>query len=315
VTDTRGEERSGTAQRPRDPVFMLAPPRSYSTVSLAMLAGHPQLYGFPEMLLFTAPTVGAILAGTGRRPANEDWVTFGVKYGNAGIARAVAEVHEDGQSSEAVERAMDWLRAHSDWEPVDLMNYLLRLVHPKIGLEKSPGTVNSDKSINTCLQAYPTSKYLHLTRHPVSTVRSMQNHWAPLFRQETPPRMRANMCLMNWYTGHLRIVNALHNLPGDQWMRVRAEDLLRAPQVWLPRLLDWLSLDHDNLTIQLMMQTDQWRFARYRKGATGGGDISFFRDPALRPVGAPSAELISASWDITDEARRRVTALAKYLGY
>lgn len=311
MTDTRGEEQSGSTRRPRDPVFILTPPRSYSTVSLAMLAGHPQLYGFPEMLLFTAPTVGEILAGAGPRPANEAWV----KFGNVGIARAVAEVHEGRQSSDAVERAMDWLRAHSDWESVALMNYLLRRVHPKTGLEKSPDTVGSEKALNTCLQAYPTSKYLHLTRHPVSTVRSMQKHWAVLFPQEMPPRVRTNMCLMNWYTCHLRIVKALHNLPGDQWMRVRAEDLLRAPQVWLPPLLDWLSLGHDNLTIQLMMQTDKWRFAGYRDGATGGGDYSFLRDPALRPVAAPSAELISASWDITDEVRRRITVLARYLGY
>lgn len=315
MTDARGDEQSGSVPRPRDPVFILSPPRSYSTVSLAMLAGHPQLYGFPEMLLFSAPTVGEILAGTRRGPVHEGWAQFGVEFGNLGIARAVAEVHEAGQSSEAVERAMDWLRAHSDWEPVALMDYLLRLVHPKIGLEKSPGTADSDTAINTCLQAYPTSKYLHLTRHPVSTVRSALKHWESLFPREMPARRRANICLMSWYTCHVRIVKALHNLPSDQWMRVRAEDLLRAPHVWLPRLLDWLSLAHDNVTIELMTQTDKWRFAQYRKGAIGGGDISFFRDPALRPVAAPAVELTSASWDISDEVRHRVTVLAKYLGY
>jgi hypothetical protein len=310
VTNSPHDEQLGPTGQPCDPVLMLAPARSYSTVSLAMLAGHPQLYGFPEMLIFTAPTVGEILKGVGR-PAYAGWIEFG----NIGISRAVAQIHEGSQSSAAVERAMGWLQAHSDWESVALMNHLLRRVQPKIGLEKSPDTVSSERALNACLQAYPQSMYLHLTRHPVSTVQSMQKHWARLFPQEMSKQMRSRVCLMSWYTCHLRIVKAMLNLPGDQWMRVRAEDLLREPWIWLPRVLDRLSLDHDNIMIEQMMQTDKWRFAQYSPGAGSGGDYSFMRNPALRPVPAPAAELDSPSWVITDEVRRRITVLAKYLGY
>lgn len=310
MTDSPGDEQLGPTGQPRDPVLMLAPPRSYSTVSLAMLAGHPQLYGFPEMLVFTAPTVGEILKGVGR-PANAAWIEFG----NVGIFRAVAQIHEVSQSSAAVERAMDWLQAHSDWESVALMNHLLRLVHPKTGLEKSPDTVRSERALNACLQAYPQSMYLHLTRHPVGTVQSMQKNWARLLSPEMSKQMRSRVCLMSWYTCHLRIVKALLDLPGDQWMRVRAEDLLREPRVWLPRVLDRLSLRHDNITIERMMQTDKWQFAQYNPGAEGGGDYSFMRNPALRPVPAPAAELDSPSWEISHEVRRRITLLARYLGY
>lgn len=305
-----GDPPAGPARPAHDPVFMLAPPRSYSTVSLAMLAGHPRLYGFPEMRVFTAPTVGEILKGTGRtRMAG--WIEFG----NTGIARAVAELHEGGQSPEAVERARDWLRDHGDWEAVALMDYLLRLVHPRIGLEKSPDTVWSSAALNACLRAYPNARYLHLTRHPVSTVQSMRKHWVALFPEETTPQDRVNVCLFHWYASHLRIVKAVRGLPGDQWMRVRAEDLLRAPRIWLPRVLDWLSLGHDNVTIEQMTRTDHWRFARLHEGAPSGGDPLFQRDPVLRPVAAPAAELISPSWKITDEVRRRVVTLASYLGY
>jgi Sulfotransferase family len=310
VTDSRGDEHLGPAGQPRDPVLMLAPARSYSTVSLAMLAGHPQLYGFPEMLVFTAPTVGEVLKGVGR-PAHAGWIEFG----NIGISRAVAQIHEGSQSPAAVERALDWLRARSDWQSVALMNHLLRLVHPKTGLEKSPDTVRSETALNACLQAYPHSMYLHLTRHPVSTVQSMQKHWAMFFPREMSKQMRSSVCLMSWYTCHLRIVKALLDLPGDQWMRVRAEDLLREPRIWLPRVLDRLSLSHDNTTIEHMTQTDRWQFAQYNPGAEGGGDYSFMRNPALRQVPAPAAELDSPPWEITDEVRRRITVLARYLGY
>ena len=46
----------------RDPVFLLAPARSYTTVSIAVLAGHPELYGLPETNLFLRDTVGEIIA-------------------------------------------------------------------------------------------------------------------------------------------------------------------------------------------------------------------------------------------------------------
>lgn len=310
MTNSPGDEPAGPARPARDPVFILAPPRSYSTVSLAMLAGHPQLYGFPEMLIFTAPTVGEILKGTGRT-RNADWIEFG----NTGIARAVAELHEGGQSPAAVERAMDWLRDRGDWEAAALMDHLLRLVYPKIGLEKSPDTVCSNAALNACLRAYPHARYLHLTRHPVDTVQSMRKHWVPVFPEEMTLQARVNVCLWRWHTCHLRIVKFVQELPGDQWMRVRAEDLLRAPQIWLPRVLDWLSLGHDNVTTERMTRTDQWRFAQLYKGAGSGGDPSFQGNPVLRPVAAPAAELISPSWKITDEVRRRVVTLARYLGY
>jgi hypothetical protein len=302
------EPRSGDQMR--DPVFMLAPARSYSTISLAMLAGHPQLYGFPEMLLFTAPTVGELLNGAGR-PGNAAWIRFGTM----GVARAVAEVHEGSQSPAAVQRATDWLRARGEWQPVALMNHLLRLVYPKTGIEKSPNTVLSSGSLSACLQAYPHSRYVHLTRHPITTEQSMERHYAGIVNPEIPPQMLARRHLMGWYSCHLRIVKSLEALPADQWMRLRAEDLLREPRTWLPRMLDWLSLDHDNLTIERMMRTEQWAFAPRHDAVLGGADPLFMRNPVLRPVAAPPADYISPSWEINDHIRRRIVGLARYLGY
>lgn len=305
----RGDEpRPG--ERMRDPVFLLAPARSYSTVSLALLAGHPQLYGFPEMLLFSAPTVGELLNGAGR-PDNAAWIQFG----NMGVARAVAEVHEGCQSRAAVERAIDWLRARGDWQTVALMNHLLRLVYPRIGLEKSPETVSSKDALSACLRAYPHSRYLHLTRHPVTTEQSMQKYYAATYNQKLPSQIRVRRYLMAWYSSHLRITRSLEALPGGQWMRVRAEDLLREPCTWLPRVLDWLSLAHDDQTIERMMRTEQWAFAPHHDSLTGGADPGFMGNPALRPVAAPPAEVISPSWEITDDISRRIVRLARYLGY
>lgn len=292
------------------PVFLLAPARSYSTVSVALLGGHPRLYGFPEMLLFTAPTVGELLSGVGRPPYAPS-----VQPRTLGVTRAIAQLHENGQSPAAIERALEWLRAHDGWSAITLMDYLLKLVHPRAGLEKSPGTVNSSAALTTCLRAYPGARFVHLTRHPVTTQQSMLKHWTSLFPPDMGPQDRVRRCLLTWYASHLRIVQALGALPDDQWMRVRAEDLLGAPRTWLPRVLDWLRLDHVGPVIERMTRTERWEFAPQPGGAFGGGDPLFMRNPVLRSVPGPPPEVISSEWEITGDIRRRIIGLAGYLGY
>src|SRR5690348_9923075 len=91
------------------PVFLLAPARSYSTVSLALLAGHPSLFGFPEILMFSEPTVGALLDSTD--------ATSQLFYINSrrlsGIRRAVSQVEFGGQDPLSLEKASGWLRQRS----------------------------------------------------------------------------------------------------------------------------------------------------------------------------------------------------------
>lgn len=304
-------DRIRTCEQVQPPVFLLAPARSYSTVSLALLAGHPQLYGFPEMILFAAPTVGELLAGAGL-PPHSPWAASRI----TGVARAVAQLHDGSQSAAAIQRAVHWLRACSEWPTVALMDHLLQLVQPRTGVEKSPDTVRSNQAITACLQAYPNARYLHLTRHPVNTQQSMLKHWAPLFPPEMPTRDRVRRCLLSWYSSHLRIVQSLRALPRQQWMRIRAEDLLGAPRTWLPRTLDWLRLDHDDRIIERMIHTERWEFApQHGDKINAGGDPLFMRDPVLRTVAPPPPEAISPSWELTDDIHCRIARLARYLGY
>jgi sulfotransferase family protein len=296
-----------------EPVFILAPARSYSTVSTALLAGHPAIFGFPEMLIFPGNTVGDLMDKVLIRPNNNP------AYINArlsGIYRAVAEVHEGDQSDDAISRAMSWLRSRADWPTTQLMDHLLESVKPKIGLEKSPETVDSDQALEACMKAYPNARYLHLTRHPVSTQHSLYVALQQSLLQPLPKKQAIAVCASAWYLAHVRIMRALTALPQAQWIRVRAEDLLGDPLLWLPRILDWLGLDHDDKTVHRMMRTEQWRFS-----GTGpssklyGGDPKFMTRSALRPVAAPGPIEFEQSWELHEELIRRMTVLAGHLGY
>jgi hypothetical protein len=284
-------------------------------VSLAVLAGHPDCYGFPEMLLFgvprAAPTVGSLLDDGGRSAGALDrWI----RARQSGILRTIAEVHERSQTADALQRAREWLLERSAWSTVRLMDYLLDLVSPRIGIEQSPDTVSSDDRIDACLSAYPHARYLHLTRHPVSTQRSIQERWRKLPGRDDC--MLIAEAASWWYLSHSRVVRTLARLPESQWMRLRAEDLLRQPQVYLPKVLGWLGLPCDDQIIARMVRTQDWRFAG--TGPTGdlfGGDPQFMLSPELHPIEEPGPVSFPASWGLPAVMQARMKKLASYLGY
>jgi hypothetical protein len=306
----------------KPPIFILCPPRSYSTVCLALLAGHPDLFGFPETSLFLSTTVGDLIEKCGKERVLQRIDVAArtppmFRYSSLiGLARAVAQLHEGSLQEEAVSGALEWLFRHRERSTIDLMSHLLDLVSPQIGLEKSPGTCYTDETLDRCVNSFPEARYLHLTRHPVSSVRSMQAAFSvetkdPFSRFSRPAK------IVNWYSCHLRIVQALEKLPQSRWMRIRAEDLLGAPDAWLPRILGWLQLESSDRIVEQMMHTERWLFAgdSDQHLLLRGGDWKFFADPALRSVELPSQGLVDGEWNITDAGFRRVATLARFLGY
>src|SRR5919109_4550343 len=75
-----------------DPVFVLAPPRSFTSVVGTMLGQHPQLYGLPETHLFGCATMAKWW------DVCEDQ-TFPRAHG---LLRAVAELFFGGQTDRTV---------------------------------------------------------------------------------------------------------------------------------------------------------------------------------------------------------------------
>jgi sulfotransferase family protein len=302
--------RSARATVRHEPVFVLAPARSCSTVTVALLAGHPGIYGFPEMLLFTAGTVGELLQ---KAPKPMQPPAF-VEDQRSGILRAVADLLVGSQEEPAILRAEQWLAGRSSWSPGRLMDHLLELVYPQVGLEKSPETVLTTKALNACMDSYPNARYIHLTRHPVTTMRSTIDHLRPWVNQSEKALVVG--AASSWYLGHLRIVRKLAQLPARQWTRIRAEDLLREPAAQLPRLISWLGLPADDALIAQMMHTENWRFAGTGpSGGLLGGDPKFMMSPALRPIPEPGEIAFDESWGLLPEMRDRMIILASALGY
>src|SRR5262249_39508371 len=154
------------------PIFVLASARSYSSVVTTMIGQHPELTGLPELKLFCYATIGELDASLPRY-----WIERGIKHRSPGLVRAVAQFEFGGQTSDSIASAQAWLKDRSQWPGADVFDVLMERMSPGVAVEKSPENVETDTALRRLASAYPRARYLHLTRHPVTTQRSVQEHW------------------------------------------------------------------------------------------------------------------------------------------
>jgi hypothetical protein len=301
------------------PVFILAPPRSFSTVTTALIGGHSDLYALPEMLTFSCPTVGDLLAGVEcicRRPPDIHPHDCGVLRARlSGPYRAIAQLHEGNQRPAAIKAARAWLEQRSEWRTEELMDHVLELIEPYVAVENSPDTVLFGDNLARCMTKYPNARYIHLTRHPVTAQTSIIRHIALLnpIMSVNDRRVRAASI---WYLAHSRIVRSLRGLPPHRWMRLRGEDLLADPALWLGKVLGWLKVCSDPAMIQAMLRTEKWVFAGTgENGSLFGGDYKFMRAPEFRPRIEVTDGVIDPSGTLLPEMREMLGQLARGLGY
>jgi len=315
-----------------DPLIILSPPRSFSSVVSTMLGQHPELYCFPELHLFVAETVGDFLD---REAKKENY------SGSPGLLRALAELHEGRQTTSGVLRAGLWLHARRDWTIKALLDHLFARVAPRIAIEKSPITCMDAAFLAIAHGCYPRARYLHLTRHPVATRQSMGEFFSERKRLRSRHHAQASLefdHLLLWYRMHRNILEFTARLPEGQVLRIKGEDLLSEPDRYLPQLAEWLGVRTDAAAIEEMKHPERSPYACVGPmPARGGNDGKFMRSPSLRQgrvrepslakllrdtpidwIAKPGLELLAAaglqlmdSETIADE----VSALAQRLGY
>lgn len=291
------------------PVFVLATARSYSSVIATMIGRHPELAGLPELKLFCCETVGELEAALPKY-----WRDRGVTHRSPGLVRALAELEFGGQSPEALLAARAWLRDRPHWTGAEVMDFLQERLKPRIAVEKSPDNLSTDASVERMAAAYPRARYLHLTRHPVTTQRSMRAYLKqtlPEYPQDGEPMNSIG----SWYEIQRRILRFTAELPGDRYLRVRAEDVLNDGPARLENIARWLGVRTDAEAIEGMRHPEKSPFASPGTEASGGNDPGFLRDPVPRRVEMPATLEAPEGWAAEAGVWEMVVGLANRLGY
>lgn len=264
------------------PLFILAPPRSFTSVTCAMIGAHPEMYGLPETNLFVRDTYREMLSLYRARPPFQQ-----------GLLRAFAELTFGEQNDENIAVVKTWLEQQNETPTRNLFEDLAAFAAPRELVEKSPLHAYKIENLRRMRDACPEARYLHLTRHPRGTCESIvaqHRQWSGRVKKmksrmgpsaDTPPMLQPTLTPERmWLEPHLTIVDFLEHVPEAQWMRLRGEDLLADPDRYLVEIADWLGISSGKHALAAMKHPETSPFARMGPpSARFGNDPSFLEAP------------------------------------
>lgn len=274
-------EPPATADHP-PPVFVITCMRSYSSLVNGMLGQHPQLYGLPEVNLATAERVSAMLGLFQTiRPASLH-----------GLTRTIAELEFGAQTDETVARARAWIEARRDWTTAQMFRHIAARAAPRAIVEKSPTSVAFMKHLDRLLDAFPDARFLHLTRHPRPTCKSIHALIAATDAKKGTNRADQTDSERLWTKMNGNAFAFIDRLPAGQGMRIRGEDLLSDPDTYFRQICDWLGIRSDAEALEAMKHPERSPFARIGPdSARFGNDPNYLNHPEFTQRPIPPSQL------------------------
>lgn len=243
------------------PLFIVAPPRSFTSVVGGMLGQHPQAYGLPEVNLSAGDHLG------------DNFDLDGRVAPNSGLLRLLAQLQGGAQTDDTVIEARHWVSRRLHWPTAKAFDHLQGLIGPKVMVEKSPRTTMKIDSLRRMARLFPKARFLHLTRHPRTTGKSMIDLVGSA-EFAAPEKV--------WLTSQSNIVELSQELPFEQYMRIKGETLLSRPQFYLGQICEWLGLDKSAEAIEAMLHPENSPYAMIGPAtAPFGNDPNFLQGPKL----------------------------------
>jgi hypothetical protein len=213
-----------------------------------------------------------------------------------------------GQDGANLARAGRWLADCRHLPTKDVFTMLLAGVAPRAGVEKSPETIFDETGPNRALDWFPSSRFIHLVRHPVAFQRSLQKF---LFLFDHP-----EVCANAWLSTHRRIATFCAGLAPDQSLLVRAEEVLAASDSALAVIARFLGVSDNPAALDAMRHPERSPFALGRLPEPGTyWDPGFLASPALRPPVVPDSLRAPRAWGIPEPLNDEIVELAGSLGY
>ncbi len=217
-------------------IFILAPPRSGTSLLSLMLAGHPDLIAFNELKLL------------GFDSLKERNAAYVGKFSlwQEGAIRAVMTLKKC--TVDAARNIIDDFEKKGTTTK-DFYYQLQQWANPKTIVDKTPAYALDSQSLQKIVQDFERPLFIHLTRHPLSTVNSFEKyHMEQVLYLKDHPYNSKELGELIWQESHRNISNFLKNIPQVQQVRLSYEDLVAQPELTIQALCTQLGLSfHPNL--------------------------------------------------------------------
>ncbi len=216
--------------RNRRAIFILAPPRSGTTLLRAMLHRHPGLFTASELRLLGTET----LAQSGA-------------FSRDGILRAIAEIKncDDRQASEILEQC-----ELENLGSGEFYARLLEWIEPRELVEKSPSCTLDPGALRHAEALFENAFYIHLSRHPYEVIRSFEKQrmdrvYLPSAGDLTP-RQAGEVV---WNIAHRNIADFLATIPPERQSFLRFSDLVADPRSSMEAIFSALGIPFDSAVL------------------------------------------------------------------
>ncbi|WP_298510501.1 non-ribosomal peptide synthetase [uncultured Kordia sp.] len=252
-------------------VFILAPPRSGSTLLRVIMAGHPDLFVPPELQLMIFNTL------QGREKELDGKLSF-YKEGNI---RAIMELL-DFDNEKATEMMNDFIK-----EDLSVQEYYAKMqswIGDRILVDKSPSYARDINVLRRIEQTFKNAKFIHLQRNPYGLIHSYEDtRMDQVFRYKHDFDAR-KLGELEWLVSHQNIVEFFKEIPDNRKHVVKFEDMVKDSSQVAASLCDFLEMEnHQEQMLKIYEDSENRMTDGIHAESNMIGDIKFFRHKKIDP--------------------------------
>lgn len=280
-------------------VFILAPPRSGTTLLRVMLAGHPDLFSASELQLLGFHTLCERKAAYSGRFS--PWLE--------GTVRALMELKRC--DADEAKRMMASFEAR-DITTKAFFGELQRAAEGRLVVDKSPSYALDPAAMKKAEADFDQAMFVHLVRHPAAMVASFEKqHMDQILYLDDHPFDCRQLGELVWTLSHQNILDFLATVPPERQHRVCFEDLVRDPESMMRSLCTTLGVEFHPGIIRPYENQDKKMTDGIYPMSTPMGDVRFLKHGEIDASRADAGQQTQLH-----EALGTVTwSLARRLGY
>jgi Sulfotransferase family len=262
------------------PIIVLGTRPGATALIGAMIGRNPGAFEFPQLNLFLADTLEAMLK------------TVSLRNHTQGLLRALAYIYGSEQTIISVGMARRWVLRHLSWSTSRVFDELRTRLAPRRLVDKSAVYSQNTKCLERVRKAAPDAYYVHVVEHPL-TPGAVTAPFEGLLKRPSGADISKDD-QVRWVSAQRQISEALKDVAPERLVVLHLERLLADPRAELSGLCARLDLPNDETALAEMLHPENSPFACLGPvGANLGDDPAFLRDPAFPPkgiLGAPAAQ-------------------------
>ncbi|MEN8215020.1 MAG: amino acid adenylation domain-containing protein [Pseudomonadota bacterium] len=228
-------------------IFILAPPRSGTTLFRVILGGHPHLFAPPEMELLGFNNLKE--RHTRCMERDSFWLQ--------GTIRALMEINNcDVESAKQLMNSYE----QQDLDVKQFYKVLQTAIGDKLLVDKTPFYAVDVNILQQAEEYFDNAVYIHLLRHPYGMIHSFEKARLEQIVATHPYAFPLNalagsssstkLAELLWLQCHQNILEFLQTIPASRQYALKFEDLVNHPQPTIENLCDFLERPFDPNMLQ-----------------------------------------------------------------